>query len=132
MTGDFKIKSCFTRRLLFCKIVHHLDFYDTLYKCIAYHRSCILCHSRLYLRRLEGQLSVPPNFTNAAKIFHIIKDLNLHIKVEKVVLVKKNCVNRFFLFFAYSKMGMSSIIFESIRITFLLYKGDNPLLTTPV
>ena len=33
-----------------------------------------------YLRRLEGQLSVPPNFTNSAKIFHIIKDFNLNVK----------------------------------------------------
>ena len=32
------------------------------------------------LRRLEGQLSVPPNFTNSAKIFHIIKDFNLNVK----------------------------------------------------
>ena len=53
-------------------------------------------------------------------------------KVEKVVLVKKNVSIDFSIFFAYNKMGMSSIIFESIRITFLLYKGDNPLLTTPL
>ena len=32
------------------------------------------------LRRLEGQLSVLPNFTNSAKIFHIIKDFNLNVK----------------------------------------------------
>ena len=34
----------------------------------------------LCLRRLEGQLSVLPNFTNSAKIFHIIKDFNLNVK----------------------------------------------------
>ena len=31
-------------------------------------------------RRLEGQLSVLPNFTNSAKIFHIIKKFNLNVK----------------------------------------------------
>ena len=30
------------------------------------------------LRRLEGQLSVLPNFTNSPKLFHIIKDFNLN------------------------------------------------------
>ena len=32
------------------------------------------------LRRLEGQLSVVPNFTNSAIIFHIINDFNLNVK----------------------------------------------------
>ena len=32
------------------------------------------------LRRLEGQLSVLPNFTNPAIIFHIINDFNLNVK----------------------------------------------------
>ena len=55
-----------------------------------------------------------------------------HLRWRGLFWWKKNCVNRFFFLFAYSKMGMSFIIFESIRITFLLYNGDNPLLTTPV
>ena len=32
------------------------------------------------IRRLEGQLSVLPNFTNSPKNFHIIKDFNLNVK----------------------------------------------------
>ena len=32
------------------------------------------------LRRLKDQLSFLPNFTNSAKIFHIIKEFNLNIK----------------------------------------------------
>ena len=34
----------------------------------------------LLLRRLEGQLSVLPTFTNPAIIFHIINDFNLNVK----------------------------------------------------
>ena len=32
------------------------------------------------LRRLEGQLSVLPNFTNPSIIFHIINEFNLNVK----------------------------------------------------
>ena len=36
------------------------------------------------LRRLEGQLSVLPNFTNPAIIFHIINDFNLTCNVKTI------------------------------------------------
>ena len=41
----------------------------------------ILTWINITWRRLECQLTVLPNFTNSPKIFHIIKDFNLIIKI---------------------------------------------------
>ena len=40
---------------------------------------CLCCDDLMY-SELEGQLSFLPNFTNSAKIFHIIKYFNLNVK----------------------------------------------------
>ena len=59
-----------------------MTFYSKIRKlCIIY--IVFLVNHLLFiipLGRLEGQLSVRLNFINSAKIFYIIKDINLNVK----------------------------------------------------